>query len=145
MTTAVKPPALPEAQLICQDCGRPLRIIDERPGKEAAVCPIALEAQHRGLLGKPGRKHKVVWIYTMSYVIKALTNHKNVAEEGDVIVSKNLRDVYLVTRESPRSTGLTWRKCEDEQASKAAIEKVQDRLGLPSAKKTGHPTQYVKA
>lgn len=47
----------------CVDCGTPLRQIDDRPGKEAWACPIAMEAIHRGLLGKPGRKHKecMVW------------------------------------------------------------------------------------
>ncbi|HXS98638.1 MAG TPA: hypothetical protein VN736_28775 [Candidatus Limnocylindrales bacterium] len=47
----------------CPDCGGELRQIDSRPGKEAWCCPNALEAQRRGLLGQPGRKHKQVTVY----------------------------------------------------------------------------------
>src|SRR5262249_39626137 len=48
----------------CPDCGTPLKQIDSRPGKEAWVGPVALEAKRRGLLGKPGRKHKECWVWT---------------------------------------------------------------------------------
>jgi ssDNA-binding Zn-finger/Zn-ribbon topoisomerase 1 len=48
----------------CPDCNTPLRQIDFRPGKEVWVCPVALEAKRRGLLGKPGRKHKEALVYT---------------------------------------------------------------------------------
>lgn len=54
-------PAIP----LCPDCHRPLRQIDDRPGKEAWVCPIALEAKDRGLLGQPGRKHAEAWVYVV--------------------------------------------------------------------------------
>jgi hypothetical protein len=54
---------LPETRPTCRDCGTVLRQIDARPGKEAWCCPVAMEAQRRGLLGQPGRKHKVVWVY----------------------------------------------------------------------------------
>jgi hypothetical protein len=47
----------------CPDCNTPLRQIDERPGKEAWVCPVALEGQRRGLLGAPGRKHTEVTVW----------------------------------------------------------------------------------
>jgi hypothetical protein len=46
-----------------------LRQIDDRPGKEAWICPVALEAQRRGLLGQPGRKHKAVWVYERKRVV----------------------------------------------------------------------------
>lgn len=48
---------------ICPNCGTALRQIDRRPGKEAWICPVALEAQRRGLLGQPGRKHREVTVY----------------------------------------------------------------------------------
>ena len=47
----------------CPDCQTPLRQIDFRPGKEAWICPVAEKAKERGLLGKPGRKHKELLIY----------------------------------------------------------------------------------
>lgn len=47
----------------CPDCGRPMRLIDARPGKEEWICPVALEAKRRGLIGAPGRKHKVLQTY----------------------------------------------------------------------------------
>jgi hypothetical protein len=52
----------------CPDCGTVLRQIDSRPGKEAWCCPVALEAQRRGFLGKPGRKHKEVRVYVRKEV-----------------------------------------------------------------------------
>jgi hypothetical protein len=55
----------------CRDCGRDLRQIDDRPGKEAWCCPVALEAQRRGILGQPGRKHKEVTVY-----VKAVAGSK---------------------------------------------------------------------
>ena len=48
----------------CPDCNTLLRKVDARPGEEEWVCPVALEAQARGILGAPGRKHHEVWIYT---------------------------------------------------------------------------------
>lgn len=51
------------SQGLCPDCNRPLHQIDERPGKEAWVCMVAVEAQRRGLLGKPGRKHSAATIW----------------------------------------------------------------------------------
>ena len=33
---------------LCPDCGRALKQIDDRAGKEAWACPVALEAQRRG-------------------------------------------------------------------------------------------------
>jgi hypothetical protein len=38
-------------------------MIDSRPGKEAWVCPVALEGKMRGLLG-PGRKHSECYVYS---------------------------------------------------------------------------------
>lgn len=49
--------------LHCPDCGSDLRQLDVRPGHEAWACPVAIEAQRRKLLGKPGRKHNAVWIW----------------------------------------------------------------------------------
>lgn len=46
----------------CPDCGRPLTLVPDRAG-DWWYCPIAVEAQRRGLLGKPGRKHKDAWVY----------------------------------------------------------------------------------
>lgn len=56
-----KPPSDPPR---CPDCGTPLKQIDPRPGKERWICPVALEAKRRGLLGQPGRKHKECWVWT---------------------------------------------------------------------------------
>lgn len=53
----------PISESACPDCKTTLVPIDQRPGKEAWCCPVALEAQRRGLLGKPGRKHKHVWVW----------------------------------------------------------------------------------
>jgi hypothetical protein len=47
----------------CPDCGTPLRQIDARPGKQAWACPVGIEAQRRGILGQPGRKHTAVTVY----------------------------------------------------------------------------------
>ena len=47
----------------CPDCNTLLRKVESRPGEEEWVCPIALEAQRKGILGAPGRKHQKVWIY----------------------------------------------------------------------------------
>ena len=47
----------------CPDCGTVLRMIDDRPEKERWACPVAIEAQRRGILGEPGRKHKAVLVY----------------------------------------------------------------------------------
>ncbi len=59
-----KPPIACEP--VCPDCGTRFQLIDPRPGREAWACPVALEAQHRGLLGRPGRKHKAVWVWVRS-------------------------------------------------------------------------------
>lgn len=52
---------------LCPDCGRPLTMVEARPGKPESdrrwYCPIAVEAQRRGILGQPGRKHKEALIY----------------------------------------------------------------------------------
>lgn len=49
----------------CPDCNTLLRPVGAKPGEgEEWVCPVALEAQRKGFLGKPGRKHKEVLIYT---------------------------------------------------------------------------------
>ncbi len=47
--------------MTCPDCGTPLKEIGTYG---EWICPVALEAQRRGLLGQPGRKHAAVWIYT---------------------------------------------------------------------------------
>ncbi len=49
----------------CPDCGTPMRLIDDRPGKETWVCPVALEGKRRGILGQPGRKHKDCYTYAL--------------------------------------------------------------------------------
>lgn len=54
----------PISEPVCPDCKSGLVLIDARPGKEAWACPVALEAQRRGLLGQPGRRHRVVWVWT---------------------------------------------------------------------------------
>lgn len=51
---------------LCPDCQQPLKQIDWRVGKEQWVCAIALEAQKRGILGMPGKKHKAVIVYGRS-------------------------------------------------------------------------------
>jgi hypothetical protein len=48
----------------CPVCKTLLKQIASRPGEEEWLCPIALEAQRKGILGEPGRKHKEVLIYT---------------------------------------------------------------------------------
>jgi len=45
--------------MICPDCKRPLKNV----GEDSWLCPIALEAQRRGILGQPGRVHSRVLIY----------------------------------------------------------------------------------
>ena len=52
----------------CPDCDTPMRQIDDRPGKECWVCPVALKAKERGLLGQPGRKHKDALVYVRKNV-----------------------------------------------------------------------------
>lgn len=48
----------------CPDCGTPLKSVCEIPGKPRTfICPVALEAQRRGLLGKPGKKHTAVHVW----------------------------------------------------------------------------------
>lgn len=48
----------------CPDCSTRLEYLCEIPGKlRAFVCPIAMEAQRRGLLGAPGRKHRIVQVW----------------------------------------------------------------------------------
>jgi hypothetical protein len=47
----------------CPDCNTPLKPLGDSGEKQEWYCPVALEAQKRGLLGKPGRKHKEVWTY----------------------------------------------------------------------------------
>jgi hypothetical protein len=56
---------MPEApQPRCPVCNTPLRPVGAKPGEgKEWVCPVALEAQRRGILGQPGKKHKQVLIY----------------------------------------------------------------------------------
>jgi uncharacterized Zn finger protein (UPF0148 family) len=49
------------AQLVCPDCGTALREIGTHG---EYICPVALEAKRRGLLGQPGRKHKTAAVWT---------------------------------------------------------------------------------
>ena len=48
---------------LCPDCGTVLKQIERRPGREPWVCPVALEAQRRGLIGQDGRRHRQVTVY----------------------------------------------------------------------------------
>jgi uncharacterized Zn finger protein (UPF0148 family) len=49
------------AEPVCPDCGTALREIGTHG---EYVCPVALEAKRRGLLGQPGRKHKAATVWT---------------------------------------------------------------------------------
>lgn len=50
---------------LCPQCKRPLRKLPAMPGELGEwYCPIALEARYRGLLGKPGKVHNEVWVWT---------------------------------------------------------------------------------
>ena len=64
-------------EYLCPDCHRPLQQIDARPGKEAWVCPVAIEAKRRGYLGQPGRVHKeaVVFVRKSNVGRKPLDSH----------------------------------------------------------------------
>jgi hypothetical protein len=47
----------------CPDCGTPLQQIDDRPGKEAWICPVAARGKVSKKIGKPESKHQECWIY----------------------------------------------------------------------------------
>lgn len=47
--------------MTCPDCQATLKQIDPRPRKEQWACPVAMEEQRQGLLGKG--KHEQAWIY----------------------------------------------------------------------------------
>ncbi len=54
--------------MLCPDCSSVMRMLDDRPGrpeKRCWVCPVALQAKALGLLGQPGRRHKVVQIWSL--------------------------------------------------------------------------------
>jgi hypothetical protein len=53
----------------CPDCGTPMERIERPGGQVACRCPVAVEAQRRGFLGQPGRKHKSVVIYVRKPVV----------------------------------------------------------------------------
>lgn len=66
----------------CPHCGTPLRQIDHRPGREAYACPVALQAQQRGFIGQPGRKHDAVYVFTASETNVSQRSAGNGRDEG---------------------------------------------------------------
>lgn len=59
----------PEPEPWCPDCGTPLVQVDDRPGKEAWACPVAMRGKAHNKIGKPESKHQECWIYELkSYV-----------------------------------------------------------------------------
>ena len=54
----------------CPECGAELRQVDHRKGKEAWVCPVALQSQKDGNLGWMDRKHEDALIYGKGEQIK---------------------------------------------------------------------------
>jgi hypothetical protein len=138
--------------LICPDCGRPL--IDGGPGGIEPgqwVCPIAMRAMRLGILGEEGRKHKEVWTYSMGYVMKAEGNKRDRAEEpGDVVVSLDLRSVYLcvdnrtpkeVLAKAPVSTSR--RRCKDPEIVRKIVKRV--RAWLEEGKKIAAERKAAEA
>jgi hypothetical protein len=54
------------------------------------VCPVSLLAMSKGLLGKPGRKHKAAWLFSPEHARKILDFERrktqNANDEGDALV-----------------------------------------------------------
>ncbi len=64
VSSPVSPKASPEPP-VCPDCHRPLKKIWNGPPEEW-ICPIAVEAKNRGILGQPGRHHKHAYVFYLT-------------------------------------------------------------------------------
>lgn len=68
---------------LCPDCKRPMTQLpagETDLSKLRWICPIAVEAQRRGILGEVGRKHKVAQVYRL-----VSRNSPQAGETGEII------------------------------------------------------------
>lgn len=84
-------PSLADQSVPCPYCGTTMRLLDrDRQECWEWVCPVSLLAMDKGLLGKPGRKHKAAWLFSAKDAQKILDFERrktqNANDEGDALV-----------------------------------------------------------